>query len=324
MEPPTSCQSARISYLIIELKQLPKEGSCIVGDIALLYPCLGEVDGFRIMFKVILQDVQLLWKEPHVSQIARRAVQTSIETTDAPDLLPAKRHSSDGIFVESQLMLGIEPKLHLSWAVVPRYWHEGYTLLVFHSMSGFCPERYPDDLNRHGQLIIETRRDDWRDVRPSEGTHFYTFLLHKKSLFGLREYVSVLRLSETIPSAHVALGRIKDKLQLEEMRRRHELEGIEHEARLHEAEIRRIRSRAKLALSQEPQSHKRGGIIDEELASIDAMVEAVIAAEKKIQELKRDPKFKRLSQEKRAAILQHIEARLDPGEISAQEERRGS
>jgi hypothetical protein len=221
------------------------------------------------------------------------------------------------------MALGIEPKLYLSWSVVPQYWQGGYTLMIFHSVSGFCPERYPDDLNLHGQLIIETLQDDCREIRPQEGTHYYTFVLHKKCFLGLSEKLSILRVSETIPSAQVPLGRIRDKCELEDMRRRHELAQIEHEARVNEAEIRRIRSREKLALAQEPPQRKSGtdAFISEELSGIDAMVEALIAKRKKIQELKQDPRFRKLRREEREEILQLIDDRLDAGEISARREK---
>src|SRR5437667_10188028 len=152
-----------------------------------------------------------------VNQIVRRVAATPAPTKGSESLSRAKTHRSGGIFVTSQVALGIEPKLYLSWAVIPSYWATGYTLLVFHSTTGFSPERYPDDLNRHGQLVIETVQDDGRELHPEEGTHYYTFVLHKKCLLGLREKMSVVRFSETIPSAKVAIGRIRDKLELEEM-----------------------------------------------------------------------------------------------------------
>src|SRR5437016_10662975 len=179
-----------------------------------------------------------------VGNIVRRVPQTPAQHEPASDLLPAKTHSAGGVCVRSQVALGIEPKLFLSWAVPASYWSAGYNLLVFHSISGFCPEKEPEDLNRHGQLIIETNRDASYEGHPDEGTHFYTFLLHKKIFFGwFEDPTAIVPFSETIPSARVAIGRIRNKLELEEMRRRHELGEIEHEARLDEAELRRMHSR---------------------------------------------------------------------------------
>ncbi len=242
----------------------------------------------------------------------------------AGDLLPEKVHSRGGVLVRSQLALGIEPKLYLSWSIEPWYWRNGFTLMVFHSMSGFCPESSPDDLTRHGQLIIETTQDACREEHPEEGTHYYTFLLYKSHL-GLFKSEELVRFSETVPSMKVALGRIKNKLELEEMRRRHELSEIEHDARLNEAEIRRIQSREKLTLAQQPKkglSTAADGIIAEELAEIDATVETLLAKRAKIQDLKRDSRFKKLSPEEQKAVLERIEERLDAGEVSMRREMR--
>src|SRR5689334_3888239 len=103
-----------------------------------------------------------------MNQIVRRKVEPPVPT-DGGELLPAKRHSREGIFVESQLALGIEPKLYLSWSVLPRYWAKGYTLHIFHSTEGFSPEKHPHDLARHGQLIVETAHDGSREEHPEEG-----------------------------------------------------------------------------------------------------------------------------------------------------------
>src|SRR5437868_15405754 len=101
-----------------------------------------------------------------MNQIVRRVPQTPVTAENGSDLLPAKTHRAAGIFVTSQVALGIEPKLFLSWAIQPSYWEKGYILLVFHSTSGLSPEKYPDDLNRHGRLIIETNRDAWHEEHP--------------------------------------------------------------------------------------------------------------------------------------------------------------
>jgi hypothetical protein len=230
------------------------------------------------------------------------------------------------MFVSSQVSLGIEPRLLLSWAIIPRYWQQGYSLMVFHSTSGFSPEKYPDDLNRHGQLIIETNQDAMRDVRPPEGTHYYTFLLHKKSFLGLAEKMSILRFSETIPSAKVAIGRIRDKLDLEDMRRKHELAEIEHESNVIDAELRRMHSRRKFAEATDPSLQKRSGagaIIENELADIDAIVETLFAKRTRVAELKRDPRFRKLSRHEKQIVLTRIEERLDAAEITARREMRG-
>jgi len=259
-------------------------------------------------------------------QIVRRVSQTPAQRAPESDLEPPKTHRSGGIFVTSQVALGIEPKLVLSWSVQPPYWSNGYVLLVFHSASGFSPEKYPDDLNRHGQLIIETAFDASHELHPAEGTHFYTFVLYKKCFLGLSEKMSILRFSETIPSAKVAIGRIRNKLELDEMRRRYELSQIAHEADINEAEVRRIESRERLTSAQQGKRLGTGtdAIVAEELAAIDATVDALFAKHTKVEELKRDPRFKKLSRKERKEIRERIEERLDAGEISARREMRGT
>jgi hypothetical protein len=177
-----------------------------------------------------------------MNHIVRRTSKNS-EVQQTVEALPARSHRSDDITVASQLSLGVEPRLSLAWRVTPWCWRSGFTLLVFRSMTGFSAERRPEDLNKHGQLIIETKEDGVLEEVPQEGSHFFTFVLHKKILLGLSEMVSVLRFSETVPSAKVAIGRIRDQIELQEMLERHEVGEIEHEAKRDEAKVRRIRSR---------------------------------------------------------------------------------
>ena len=195
---------------------------------------------------------------------------------------------------------------------------------MFHSTTGFCPERYPDDLNRHGQLIIETNGDAWREERPEEGTHYYTFLLHKRGFLGLAESVSILRFSEAIPSARVAIGRLRNVEELEQLRRRHELGDIVHEAEMNEAEIRRLRSRDRLASAEGKSGSGVDELIAEELRAVDAAVEAMFAKRQKIRDLKQDPRFLKLPKREQKAVLKQVRDRLDAGEISARREMHDS
>lgn len=243
------------------------------------------------------------------------------------NMLPARVHRGGGMFVESQLALGIEPALTLNWAVVPSYFAKGFTLMIFRSLSGFSPEKYPEDLNQHGQLIIETTRNDSYHTRPEEGTHYFTFLLHKRGFFGLSERMAIVRFSETVPSAKVGIGRIKDQIELQSMLRRHALDDIEHEAKVHEAELRLIRSRDNLDKSRAPRAEKRSTgdeILNGEIAAIDSILETYVAKREKLKALKRDPRFKKLSPTEREAVLDTIEQRLDAAEITARREMRGS
>jgi len=229
------------------------------------------------------------------------------------------------MFIESQLTLDIEPALNLTWCVTPSYWKKGFTLMIFWTTSGFSPEKYPDDLNRHGQLIVETAKDDSYQTRPEEGTHYFTFLLHKSGFLGLSEKIALVRFSETVPSAKVGIGRIKDKIELQSMLRRHELDDIEHEAKLNEAELRLIRSRKNLEDADGLRKASGGDeIINREIGAIDAILETYVAKREKLKSLKRDPRFKKLTPTERKAVIDTIEERLDAAEISARREMRGS
>jgi len=241
---------------------------------------------------------------------------------DPGDPLPDRRHVGEEFLVKSQLTLGVEPRLYLSWAVNSRYWTSDFTLMVFHSMTGFCPERHPDDLNKHGRLIIETTSNGSREERLAEGTHFYTFVLHKPAWHGLFEHSSVVRFSETVPSAKVGIGRIRDSMELQDMQRRHELGPIEHETRVNEANVRRLKSRQHVERVSGTAVNAGGasGRIADVSASIDAMVAIYAAKSRKIADLEKDERFATLSPDQKKHVLDTIDDRLDPGEFSARDE----
>jgi hypothetical protein len=198
--------------------------------------------------------------------------------------------------------------------------------MVFHSMMGFCPERHPDDLNKHGRLIIETTSNGSREERLTEGTHFYTFVLHRPAWHGLYEHVSVVRFSETVPSAKVGIGRIRDSMELQDLQRRHELGPIEHETRVNEANVRRLRSRQHVERVSGTATTTGGasGRIAEVAASIDAMVAAYAAKRSKLADLDKDERFATLSPEEKKHVVDAINERLDPGEFSARDEMEDS
>src|SRR5258708_4869177 len=108
-----------------------------------------------------------------MSNLVRRVQQSVVPTVESNDVVPARRHRNGTIFVESQVVLGIEPKLYLAWSVVPRFWAKGFTLMVFRSTTGFCPQKCPDDLNEHGQMIVEARENSRYEEHPPEGTYYY-------------------------------------------------------------------------------------------------------------------------------------------------------
>jgi hypothetical protein len=196
-------------------------------------------------------------------------------------------------------------------------------------MTGFCPRKYPIDLNEHGRLIIEANHDGFHEEMPTEGNHYFTFVLHKRILLGLTERLSVLRFSETVPSAKVAIGRIKDQIDLQDMLQTHEVGKIEHVAKLNEAQIRVAHSRRKLEDSRNlPELKKKvshaDALIAEELSDIDAMVEVLVAKRSKVLQLNDDPRFQKLTGDEQKAVLQRIEERLDTAEMSARREMKGA
>jgi hypothetical protein len=263
-----------------------------------------------------------------MSQIVRRVPQSLVESSESDNLQPSRIHRATGILVESQLSLGIEPKLLLAWNILPEYWNEGFTLMVFRNNSGFCPDKHPENLNSHGELFIETRQNDRYEERPAEGTFYYTFVLHRKFFLGLAQKISIVRFSETIPSAKVGLGRIKDQIDLQEMLQRHELGKVDHAANMNEAEIRRLHSQRQLDVARDPPAVTTknvslgNSVVAEELNTVDAMIEACLAKRKKINDLEQDPRFAQLPIQERRRILRQIRERLDAGEISARQERR--
>ena len=111
-------------------------------------------------------------------------------------------------------------------------WAKGYTLMAFRNDTGFLQhEKNPEYLTLHGDMFIETNRDGYHQERPEEGTVYYTFVLHRKVFFGLVDDSRVVRFSETIPSAKVGIGRIRDQVDLQSLLQKYELGNIEHEGK---------------------------------------------------------------------------------------------
>ena len=236
-------------------------------------------------------------------------------------------HRINNITVASRLALGVEPRLSIAWEVDPRCWSRDFSLLIFQSLSGFCAQRYPQDLNEHGSLIIETLEDSQFEFVPTEGQHFFTFVLHRRILLGLFERMGVLRFSETVPSAKVATGRIRDLSELQEMQLRHELRQIERESDLNGAKIRAIKSRKTLHEFDHPTLRDVeyvDPVIAEAKEDVDALVDALIAKKEKLSELKNNPKFMKLGPQDRKAVMDRIKDRFDAAEIGARREMRRS
>jgi hypothetical protein len=108
-----------------------------------------------------------------------------------------------------------------------------------------------------------------------------------------------------------------------------ELGAIEHQAKLNEATVRLARSIEKVkGISSQMQSEKNQSkprdILDERLQAADALISLYAAKRKKLEALENDPTFRALDPKEQQKVRDKIDQLLDPGEISAGRERRGS
>lgn len=254
-----------------------------------------------------------------------------VQKPEGNDENPAavKSYQEKNLKVSQSLMLGIHPKLILSWIVPPEYWDKGFSLRIFRNTTGFCPTRYPDDHSEHGHLIVESFENSSHEEYPDEGTYYFTCVLHRVR-FGLWEKLEMVRFAVTIPSAKTAIGRMKDKHELQDLMAGQKFKVVENKAKLNEAKIRLMESEAKLNNSRE-----RNGlplIEDKEvhpevklaLHEVDAIVDAFIAKRQKIAELENDPRFKLLSRSEQKQVMSRIQSRFNAGEIGARSEMRGN
>jgi hypothetical protein len=169
-----------------------------------------------------------------------------------------------------------------------------------------------------------TGESGWRTDYLPEGTYYYTFLLRKVVVFGLWEACTLVRFSETIPTAKIGIGRIKDQMELRELAHRRDVAGYEYEAKLNEAEIRLLESRRMLARAKGTTEKLPAGdpVVAEQIAAADALVEMYLASETSIEHLKQNPKFQKLAANKQQEVVEWMKERLDVGELSARQEMR--
>ena len=241
-------------------------------------------------------------------------------------LAPVTRHK-DGLTVTSQKSLGVDPRILLTWDVQYRYWADGYRLMGFRSTTGFAPEEHPENLSAHGQMILEELADGSLEERLPEGMYFYTFVLHKRAFFKVFEGMSIVRFSETIPSAKTAIGRIEDHMTLEQLKEKHELNLVTNQVARNEAIIALHRSNQKLAgLTQtkpddsleEQVRREVERLIKAKLKKAMTRVEFVVALQDVEKRLKKIPGWKRLDKTKRDQLLKEIAGDLDAEEESFQ------
>jgi len=252
-----------------------------------------------------------------------RATEDDGAIQNADDVLPPVARRKDGLSVTSQKCLGVDPRILLSWQADFRYWSEGYRLLGFRSATGFAPEQHPEKLADHGQMILEETADGCLEERLSEGTHFYTFVLYRRKFLGLFENMSVVRFSETIPSARVAIGRIEDQRKLQQLQEDCELHGIKSQLAKNEALIALHQSNKKLAALTETKQddsldeqvrREVESIVRKKLKRAMTRVELVVALQDVQKRLKRNPAWKKLARQEQDRLLQVIIGDLDSQE----------
>ncbi len=141
----------------------------------------------------------------------------------------------EGLFISLWLDDGIDPSLQLRWCVPQSYWRKGSKLMGFHNTNGFSPEEEPEDLNKHGNLIIEHTHDADFHTPLIEGWHYFTFLLTRPVAWGMfKTTTRPLRFSQNVKSLKTALGRIDDQMKLQHLKEDAELAPILHKLRLTE------------------------------------------------------------------------------------------
>jgi hypothetical protein len=249
---------------------------------------------------------------------------TSLESSNR--VIAPKTRRSEGLTVTSETTLGFDPRIALSWSVEPWYWGEGYRLLGFHSTSEFSRDQPAKDLSAHGQMFLEETADGSMEEQLAEGTHYYTFLLHKKGLI-FEAMSSPVRFSALIPSAKTGIGRVEDTLRVQQLKEDVALHGIKSEIVRNEAELALRRSKKKLAASREQESKKETSLEEEVRRSVEPDVRQVLKkALKRIElmkvrgqvkeQLRNTPEWKNLSPDEQQQLLNSVTDDLDPNEAS--------
>jgi hypothetical protein len=267
-----------------------------------------------------------------MSQILKR-VECGIESGAAnqegsPDLVqyrdPVKRQA-DGLTVVCRANVGVDPGVLIQWNVAPPHWAKRFRLLGFRSTTGLAANRRTRNLDEHGQLIIDEQALGGQlEERLPEGTYFYTFLLHRPVLCGMREELSdPVRFSETIPSARTAIGRVEDRLKLQQLREDLALRGVRAQIAANEAEIALQKSNKKLdelrapkpADSIEAEVRREVEVqVKKKLKRAMTRVELVVALQDVQRQLKRSSGWKRLSQAERDQLLKDVIGDFDASE----------
>jgi hypothetical protein len=261
-----------------------------------------------------------------MDHIVRRTTHDLAAGSDEVEFSPAVVRTDDELSVGCRKSLGVQPKVLLTWTVPYELWREKFKLLVFSSTTGFAPDPETHVLSEHGHLILEERADGSLEELLPEGTHFYTFLLHRRRWFRLRESWCMVRFSETIPSAKTAVGRIEDQVKLARMRARHEADLILDQVAHNEALLKLHHSNRQLKGVTEPKPEldpleeavrrEVEPIVRSALVRARKRVEMAVQQAKLTKELKGYPGWKALKPSQRDRVLADIAADLDADEAT--------
>jgi hypothetical protein len=262
-----------------------------------------------------------------MDHIVRRVKDGALSSVSGDDALaePVTRRDHE-LSVTSQRILGVQPRVLLAWSASAECWRDGYKLLVFRSPTGFAPDRDTRVLSEHGPLILEETADGDLEEHLPEGTHFYTFILHRRKFLGLGESFCVVRFSETIPSAKTAVGRIEDQVKLARMKSRHEADLILDQVAHNEAMLKLHHSNRQLKGVTEPKPEldpleeavrrEVEPIVRQALVRARKRVEMAVQLAKLTKELKGYPGWKALKPSQRHRVLADIAADLDADEAT--------
>jgi hypothetical protein len=134
-------------------------------------------------------------------------------------------HKGEGLQIEVHRRIDFNPMVRIEWRRLKGY--GGITLKLFRNTTGFCPTDRPEDLTRHGQMILESVKNGEIEQHLAEGTYFYTFQFYQSVLFGLSEKLSrPIRFTVEVPSLDTALKRVGDWHKLEEMQHEQEVREV--------------------------------------------------------------------------------------------------
>lgn len=165
------------------------------------------------------------------------------------------------VMIETRRMIDLAPRVRLDWTVQASVeWNRNSKLLVFRNDQGFFDYDKPNDLYKHGRLIVEvtggdeSNRRGWIEEHLPAGQHFYTLIVHTKWFANIFHSIAgpPLHFSVQIPNAQAMLGNMKMVYEAQREKRTAEQEGLEHEALVNELTIRKELSKKKLEAFRNP------------------------------------------------------------------------